>query len=258
MGDVSYEFDIQEECFFVPHDMLDSFKRPEGFEDWYVSPMITDSKWLEENKRELAKYEKEPLIRDEYLNKRLKDLGIEDPDGDDNIIELKGGVGAGKNEITKNKIFTSNKHGDIEILLYSLNREPFIYTKDSKNKEGGSKQVREELAVLTRHHPRRETIFNLDPDSRKGKYDFDKSKTGNHLMWHPEMIRKFENNEEVETLILTEGFFKAFKAVQEGIPTVGLPSITIFTEKKGATTIHPEIIHFIQKCKVKNVVVFVP
>lgn len=250
-----YEFDIMEECFFVPHDILDSFKRPKGFEDWHVSPMIMDSKWLEENKRDLAIYDKDPLVVDEYLRSRLKDLGIEDPDSNQNIIELKGGIGAGKNQITKNKIFTNNKHGDIEILLYSLKRTPFVYTKDSKNKESGSKEVREELAVLTRHHPRRETIFNLDPDSRKGKYDFDQSKTGNHLMWHPEMIKHYENKEKIKTLVLTEGYFKAFKAVQEGIPTVGLPSITIFTEKKGATSIHPEIIDFITTCEVENVVV---
>jgi hypothetical protein len=247
-----YEFDIVEETFYVPYDMLESFKFPKGYEDWKLSPFIFDSKWKEENEKKLAKFEKPPFVRDEYLNQRLKECGIEDQE--DNLIQLKGGIGAA-NEITTNQIFSANKHGDIEILLYSLHRKPFVYTKDSKNKESGSKEVREELAVLTRHHPRRETIFCLDPDSKKGKYDFDKSRTGNHLMWHPTLIEQYENKEEIETLVLTEGFFKAFTATQNGIPTVGLPSITIFTEKKGATNIHTEIIDFIIQCKVKNVVV---
>jgi len=250
-----YEFDIIDECFYVPYDMIDTFKLPKGYEDWAVSAFIFNSEWEKENKKKLAKFEKKPFIRDQYLKERLNDLGIKDSDQEENFIDLNGGSGAGKNQITKNKIFNANKHGDIEILLYSLKRKPFIYTKDSANKKGGSKEAREEEAVLTRHHPRREIIFNLDKDNKKGKYDFDKSKTGNHLMWHPHLIELYENNEEVETLVLTEGFFKAFKAVQDGIPTVGLPSITIFTEKKGLEELHPEIVDFIETCNVKNVVI---
>src|SRR5690554_5330089 len=247
-----YEFDINDQCFYVEHDLLDKFEFPEGFEKWHVSPYIFDSNWKKENEKKLAKFEKKPFVRDVYLNRRLNDLGITE---DENIIELRGGIGVNGKTITKNKIFTANKHGDIEILLYSLHRKPFIYTKDYKNKESGTKVIREEYAFSTRHHPRREAIFLLDEDKSKGKYSFDQSKTGNHLMWHPEMIEKYENNEPVDTLILTEGFFKAFKAVECGVPCVGLPSITIFTEKKGATQIHPEIIDFIDKCSVKNVVI---
>jgi len=249
---LGYEFDINEECFYVPYDALDSFKHPEGFEKWHVSPYIFDSAWKKDNEAKLAKFEKPAFEREEYLNRRLADLGIKD---EQNFIELKGGIDVNENTITQNKIFSANKHGDIEILLYSLHRKPFIYTYDYKNKESGTKEAREDFAVLTRHHPRREAIFNLDEDQTKGKYKFDSSKTGNHLMWHPDLVEKYENAEEIETLVLTEGYFKAFKAVECGIPCVGLPSITIFTEKKGATQIHPEIVDFIEKCSVKNVVI---
>jgi hypothetical protein len=216
-----YQFDPELETFYVPHELIDQFKAPDGFEKWNVSPLIVDS----------------------YLTERLTELGITDAE---NNVTLYGGVGLDPNEKTDNKIFHNNRYGDIEILLYSLKRQPFIYA--DKGAENTSANNREKYAVLTRYAPHRAKI--------KGrKYDFDKSKTGNHLFWHPELIDLYENQTEVETLVLTEGFFKAFKGTKEGIPTVGLPSISIYTEKKGADELHPEILDFIDTCSVKNVVI---
>lgn len=217
-----YEFDPVEKVFLVPHGIADTFQKPEGYEGWNIQPLIVDS----------------------YYRERMDELGITE---EENKVILFGGANAQEGERTENKIFHYNKHGDIEITLYNLHRKPIVYaTKPTTH--GNNPTTREHEGILTRYTPRRESIFGR-------KYDFDKSKTGNRVFWHPDLINKYEGQEELETVVLTEGYFKAFKATKEGIPTIGLPSITIFTEKKGADELHPEIIDFIHTCNVKNVVI---
>lgn len=216
-----YTFDADADTFLVPEQAIESFIKPLGYEDWQV----------------------EPLIADKYLNERLEELGIS---AEDNTITLFGGVGLSDDEKTENKIFHHNKYGDIEILIYTLKRKPITFKKDGAEKNSISN--REEYAVLTRFAPYRTAI--------KGrKYDYDRSRTGNHLFWHPALVEAYETQTQIETLVLTEGFFKAFKGTNEGIPTVGLPSISIYTEKKGSDELHPEIIDFIDTCRVENLVI---
>lgn len=219
---MGYEFDPVEKTFLVPHKLADNFTKPKGYEGWTIQTLIVDS----------------------YYTERMEQLGVTE---DENKITLFGGANAQEGERTENKIFHFNKHGDIEITLYNLHRKPIVYASKPTT-TGHNPTTRELEGVLTRYTPRREAIFGR-------KYDFDKSKTGNRVFWHPSLIEQYEEQEEVETLVLTEGYFKAFKATKEGIPTVGLPSITIFTEKKGADELHPEIIDFIHNCNVKNVVI---
>ncbi|MCH2225884.1 MAG: DUF5906 domain-containing protein [Crocinitomicaceae bacterium] len=218
-----FEYDPVLKVFYTPQDILDSFEKPKGYEDWTVSPLIVDS----------------------YYTERItNEMGITE---EENIVQLFGGVGLHDSEKVDERIFSYNKHGDIEILNYSLHRKPFTYTVGSETDVRASKN-KEKYAFLTRLCPRREAIFGK-------KYDYAKGKTGNHLMWHPELIRKFEEKEKVKTLVLTEGYFKAYLAVKYGIDCVGLPSISIYTENKGDDQIHPEIIEFITECEVENVII---
>lgn len=76
---------------------------------------------------------------------------------------------------------------------------------------------------------------------------------GTYPFFPPALVDKFEKEEEIKTLVLTEGYFKAFKASLHGWDIVGLSSITHYADKK-TKLMHPDIINLIQTCKVKNVV----
>ena len=165
----------------------------------------------------------------EYGKQRFKELGINDSN---NIIELTGGKNVRKNERVPQEIFSINRFGDIEILQYSLKRE--AYTDGEK---------KERYVYQTRLHPWKEKIYD-------GKYDFSFAK--NAPFWSPELIELYESETETDYLVITEGQFKARKACLEGIPTVGLTSISHF---KKSGKIHGEIIEFIQRCKVKKLIV---
>lgn len=168
-----------------------------------------------------------------YLNERLLELGIDEAS---NQVEVFGEDGT-KVDM---KIFNANKFGDIEILQFSLHRRAHIYAKNSTS--AGTKF---EYNVQKRLNP----LYALFCE---GKYDF--SEAINAPFWHPVLIDLFEKQQEIETLVITEGQFKSFKACNEGIYCVGLTSISHFKDKK-TNSIHPEIIEFIQQCKVKNVVI---
>lgn len=168
----------------------------------------------------------------DYLKERLKELGIEKS----NKIELIDQ----DNSRFESPIFTHNKFGDIEILQYSLKRIPHTY---EKNKTSAGTKF--EYNVQKRLHP-------LYADFCQGKYDGGEIINKPH--WHPRLIEAFENKEEIETLVITEGPIKGFKATNDGILTVAINSISHFRDKK-TNFLHPEIIEFLHVCNVKNCVI---
>lgn len=137
-------------------------------------------------------------------------------------------------------IFTANKFGDIEILRFSLKRKIWMWEK--KTTSAGTSF---EYCVRKRLNP-------LYADFCGGKYDG--WEDINAPFWHPTLIEAFENETVIETLTITEGPIKAYKATQDGIPTVGLNSINAFKDKKTGE-FHTEILEFILKCKVSNVII---
>lgn len=207
-----YRFNPEEETFFTSDSK--KFTLPEGFEDWKIKT----------------------FKREEYLNARLEELGIKPKNHPKiELIDMDGSRAT-------MSIFTANKDGDIEILLYGLKRQVIVY--DKKTTSAGTKQ---EYCVQKRLNPQYASI--LHPD---GKYDFSEGK--NAPFWHPVLVEAFENQTPINTLVITEGQFKAFKACEDGIYTIGLTSISHFRDKK-MQTLHPEILEFIKVCEVKNVVI---
>lgn len=177
-----------------------------------------------------------PFDRKEYLNKRLEQLVVSEQDNKIELIDRRSS-NYGKRESFP--IFTANIHGDIEIMQYSLKRDTFVFTKDKNNAN------RENYHAQVRLNP-------LYADICEGKYDFTEAK--NTPFWHKYLIEAFEEKKDVPTLVITEGQFKAWKATQEGIPTVGITSITHYKQKE-TSEIHSEILEFIKVCNVKKVVI---
>lgn len=215
-----YQFNSEECTFYVDKEKKDSFKQPEGFEGWDV----------------------EYFDKEEYYNQRIvNDMKVTD---DKNKVALYGGPNLAPNECVEQKIFSFNEFGDIEILLYTLERKPIIY--NYKGEETISHTNREEYDILTRFAPWRENI--------KGRKYHITGKTGTHPFFHPDLIKAFEDKTEINTLVITEGFFKAYTATDRGIPTVGLSSITHYRDKK-SKTMHPDIFKLMVACKTKRVII---
>lgn len=208
-----YRFNPETQTFYFAEAQAE-WKQPPEYEDWKI----------------------EYIKSEDYLNERLKELGISEKE---NKIELS------LNDLSNPKkgiysIFSANRYGDIKILQYSLHRK--VYEYEVKTTSTGT--------VFDDSHQTR--INPLWADFCEGKYDFKGAK--NKPFWHPDLIQLFEEQENVPTLVITEGQFKAYKATKEGIPTVGLTSIAHFKDGK-LNTLHPEIIEFIKTCKVQKVVI---
>lgn len=215
-----FVFDPEQGVFFT--DNQKDFKKPEGYEDWSI----------------------EKVDFQEYGKSRLKALGITSKN---NIIQVIGSAQEPNSiERIEEKVFDIKKDGSIEILQYGLDRRPHY-----RNQQQSTAEARDgrKNAVLyswqLRMHPLQESLTGA-------KYDF--SNAINAPFWSPILVNHFESKALVDTLVITEGQFKAFKACLEGIPTVGLTSISHFRDKNTGS-LHPEIIEFVKACKVEKVVV---
>lgn len=69
----------------------------------------------------------------------------------------------------------------------------------------------------------------------------------------PGLIEKYKAGEEITTLVITEGVFKAVVGEMKGIDVVGLPSIT-HSKSSETKKLHPDLDKIVKKCKVKRVV----
>lgn len=203
-----FRFNPEDKVFYTSKKQ---FTKPEGYEDWDV--VFID--------------------KDEYLNQRLKELGVT---AEENSVKIKDKNG----NFMETPVFLSNEHGDIEIIQYSLHRESFLIEKSTT-----SAGTRFDYAVQKRLNP-------LYTNFTEGKYDFSEAK--NKPFWHPNLLDIFEKGEILEQLVVTEGQFKAYKATKDGVPTVGLTSISHFRDQE-TKTLHTEILEFIRKCKVKKMVI---
>lgn len=141
-------------------------------------------------------------------------------------------------------IFSSDKDDNIDILVYTLDRKLITYDHPNADPERPNiNNNRDQYFKITRiKEPK-------DPDM---KYRIPKG-VGTYPFFPPALIEKYESDVEVDTLIMTEGYFKAYKASLHGFDIVGLSSIHHYADKK-TKQIHPDIIKFILKKRVKKVV----
>lgn len=144
----------------------------------------------------------------------------------------------------KMPIYSSDKDDNIDILVWTLDRQLIRYDHPNADPEHNNiNNNREQYFKITRlKNPK-------DPDM---KYRIPKG-VGTYPFWAPRLIDLYESTDDVDTLILTEGYFKAHMASLHGFNVVGLSSINHYADKK-TKQIHPDIIKFILKKRVKKVV----
>jgi galactitol-specific phosphotransferase system IIB component len=143
------------------------------------------------------------------------------------------------------KIFSEDRKGNIQILLYTLKRQIIEYDHPKAT-----------LEKPNIYNDRIQTyqITRLHPDNVKGdrKYHIPKG-AGTFPFFPPTLIEKFEKKDKIKTLVLTEGAFKAFKGAMHGLDIIGLTSITHYKDKK-TKALHKDIVRIIKTCEVKNVI----
>jgi len=151
-------------------------------------------------------------------------------------------------------IFTEDKHGNVDILVYTLDKRIISIKHPKANPEKDLVYNNRDTELKVK----RFAIPQERPDPKTGetrivKYDFPKG-AKSFPFFPPMLCDKYAKGEHIETLVLTEGYKKAWYGALFGLPVVGLGSITSYKDRD-TQEMYSDIISLIKKCKVKNVIV---
>ena len=113
-------------------------------------------------------------------------------------------------------IFSEDEDGNIKILVYTLHGWLVQYFDPNMGKTYDQSNVKRLIPYyVTRIAPQ-----NIKEGDSK-KYNFPKGQ-GTYPFFPPNLLKKFKNHEDIDTLILTEGYFKAMCGSLYGFDVVGL------------------------------------
>lgn len=143
-------------------------------------------------------------------------------------------------------LFSDDGRGNIAMTPVRLDRS--VQQKTVKRSKGSkSDNLKVETYRIIRY---------ANPDEQEGKYDYPTGYDSQLPFIPPKLIEAYENKKEIPTLVLTEGYKKAAKGSKHGLDVVGLPSITVFTDKSlERQGLFPDIVRLIKECGVKNVII---
>jgi hypothetical protein len=136
------------------------------------------------------------------------------------------------------QIFDADERGDIVIRYFNQHGQPYRWKKED------TKQTRDFVRKRLRE-PKGDMKYFQEPGS--GQYPF----------FTKQIIEKYAKKEEIVTLHLVEGEFKAAKAAQYGIDVIGLPSIHGFYNGDVKGRLHEDIEDVIITCRVHKIVFLV-
>ena len=186
-----------------------------------------------------------------YFDQRIKiELGITD---EQNHIRLR--FFEPESNTTKEieyQIFSEDDAGNIRITPFTLNRQLIQY--DSQKATPSIRNIensRSKVFYITRLKSPEE-FTDKEGNQQYKKYDFPKG-AETHPFITPGLCAKWERKEKIETLILTEGYFKAFKGYMSGLDIVGLSSITHF-KQKDTQTMYRDVLTIVRDCQVENII----
>ena len=121
-------------------------------------------------------------------------------------------------------IFSEDEEGNIRILVYTLHGWIVRYPDPNMGKTFDQSSItRLKDYFVTRVAPQ-----NIK-DEDAPKYRFPKGQ-GIYPFFPPNLLEKFRKKEDIDTLILTEGYFKSMCASLHGFYVVGLGSITHYAD----------------------------
>lgn len=162
----------------------------------------------------------------------------------------------GGDKVVDQKIFTEDEKGNIKIILYDINRRIITYPNpklDRRQTTTYSDDTDVPYYVVRLNNENLKAKQERYPGERVGKYEFPKGQ-GVYPFFPPRLLDKFESKAHIETLILTEGYFKAMSASMVGLDIVGLSSITHYADTF-THCLNSGIAQIIHDCNVKNVII---
>lgn len=148
-----------------------------------------------------------------YANDRLRAIGF-DPQKDFGLLDVYSGDAAGLKK-PKPRMW-SDEEGNLCIGLVHLDNVFIVAAPETTGKES-----REILHV--------KRLANPEPDS--GKYRPGRIGQGVYPIYWPYTLKCFREKTKIKTLVLTEGYLKAYQLDKSEILTIGLPGITVWKEK---------------------------
>jgi hypothetical protein len=173
-----------------------------------------------------------------YLISTLKSLGISD---EQNRFTVQQKVGSFNTETVtrENTIFESDDKDNIVINYYNLLGLPYNYRNTENRWSQPFKRIRYKTPIRL--------------EGQEVKYHSPKG-SGMFPFFNPGIIFKYQNKEEIETLVIVEGEKKSFKGYLDGLNIIGIPSIHGFYADEMKGMLHEDIQSVIIYCKVKNVI----
>lgn len=168
-----------------------------------------------------------------YFEQRMQALGVTDQN---NVVSIKRKGHISNEDIeVSNRYFETDDVDNIVINYFKLNKSRVKYTKPGNKwaEPFSRKRLKNSEGAMKYWQP-------------KG--------SGHHPFFPPGILAKYAKKESIDTLVLTEGEFKAWKGDQCGFNIVGLPSIHGFYSGDIPGELHHELIELITACKVEKLV----
>jgi len=175
-----------------------------------------------------------------YFQKRMQELGI-DPESyiiRERYWEHSSTQSEQPDEIREHKVFEEEDDGSIRINYFTRTGRYAVYKKP------GSKSS-------TRYHQIRHIPGTIDKRGNEIRYRIPRG-GGTAPFIPPGLVEKFAAKKTIQTLVLTEGAFKAAKGDLHGLDIIGLPSITHFKDSN-THELHYDVKEIMKVCKVQNV-----
>lgn len=140
-------------------------------------------------------------------------------------------------------IFSATNDDDINIAVYDIERNAIEYIDENGAKVNDFTDCKAWKQYYTKRlHP--EHVKN-------GAKYYNPKGQGTYPFFPPKLVEAYEKGEEIKTLYITEGYFKAMKASVCGFPIVGVTGINNIKDKE--KRLYNDIWKIINKCNVKNV-----
>ncbi len=172
-----------------------------------------------------------------YFDQRMQLLGITAEHNRINVLRYNSETK--ENELQAAEVFKADDKG-IRIYVYTLDRTQIRIERNGNRWKDGFYITRLQKPY---HDKKGKPVKYLIPQG-----------TGTYPFFSPPLIDKYDKAEHIDTLVLTEGYFKAFKGCMHGMDVVGLSSITHYRDKD-SRGLHEDIVKLIKKCTVSKVVI---
>lgn len=181
--------------------------------------------------------------RDSYCLKRIgEELGLR---AQDNMMAVVGRWGR-----VWLPLFQSDERDCIEILYYTLDRE-LIELEDTH--EPGQTEQQSDNKKDPGYYKRVRLHPSLVTDGAKYLSPKKKQSPQSYPYIPPQIVDLWERREHIETLVITEGEFKAMKGCMCGGHVIGIPGIQM-TYNTYTQEVYRDVLRIVQDCTVKNII----